>query len=234
MPDVEMICLANSRKLLGRCVAGLRTDGGGWIRPVRDSPDGVLFPQDYDLGDRQEAALLDVIRVPLSVPRPERHQPENWLYTAGRWQLLRRLPAALAWPVLAPALAAGPALLGDRYDRVPCELFLDQPAFASLALVEPRTIQWQIRLGVRGNRQTRARFDLHGQSYNLSVTDPVFEERLLQLGEGLHPRAAAGIAAWDHVLFTVSLGEPFPSTGDCFKLVAAVIVLPRSGAAWRA
>ncbi len=26
---IEMICLANSRKMQGRCVAGLRTDGTG-------------------------------------------------------------------------------------------------------------------------------------------------------------------------------------------------------------
>ncbi|HVC31522.1 MAG TPA: hypothetical protein VND24_10070, partial [Steroidobacteraceae bacterium] len=128
MPEIELICLANSRKLVGRCVAGLRTDGGGWVRPVRDSLDGMLFPQDYDLGDRQEAALLDVIRVPVSAPRPEFHQPENWLHTAGRWELVRRIPAALAGRLLAPALNPGPELLGDRHDRVPCELFLDRPA----------------------------------------------------------------------------------------------------------
>lgn len=28
MPVVEMVCLANSYKHGGRCVAGLRTDGG--------------------------------------------------------------------------------------------------------------------------------------------------------------------------------------------------------------
>lgn len=226
MPEIELVCLANSRKQVGRCVAGLRTDGSGWVRPVRDSPDGVLFPLDYDCGNGQEAALLDVVRVPLAGPRPECHQPENWLYAGGRWQLVRRIPAALAGRVLAPALVPGPALLGDRYDRVPCELFLDRPASASLALIEPQTIQWQIRMGVRGNRQTRASFNLRGQSYNLAVTDPAFEERLLHLREGFHPRGAAGMGAADRVLLTISLGEPFPPTGDCFKLVAAVLVLP--------
>jgi hypothetical protein len=226
MPEVEMLCLANSRKLIGRCVAGIRTDGRGWIRPVRDSPDGVLFPQDYDLGDRNDAALLDVLRIPVSEPRPELHQPENWLLAPGRWQLVRRIPAPLAMPLLRRALTPGPGLFEDRYDRVPYELFLDRPASASLTLIEPRTVQWQIRTGRRGNRQTRAIFALRGQVYNLSVTDPLFEEQTLQLGEGIHPCTAAGIAASDRLLFTISLGEPFPRTGDCFKLVAAVLVVP--------
>jgi hypothetical protein len=37
MAQVDLICLANSRKLGGRCVAGLRLDGSGWVRRV-DSP----------------------------------------------------------------------------------------------------------------------------------------------------------------------------------------------------
>ncbi len=33
MPQFGIICLANSRKNGGHCVAGLRMDGGGWLRP---------------------------------------------------------------------------------------------------------------------------------------------------------------------------------------------------------
>jgi len=36
MPSVDLICLANSHKWNFRCVAGLRVDGGGWVRPVSD------------------------------------------------------------------------------------------------------------------------------------------------------------------------------------------------------
>jgi hypothetical protein len=54
MPTVEIICLANSRKHSGRCVAGLRTDGQGWIRPVGPSDNGTLFPWHYTLGSAQK------------------------------------------------------------------------------------------------------------------------------------------------------------------------------------
>jgi hypothetical protein len=34
MPTFEMICLAKSSKRGGICIAGLKTDGSGWLRPV--------------------------------------------------------------------------------------------------------------------------------------------------------------------------------------------------------
>jgi hypothetical protein len=42
---------------------------------------------------------------------------------------------------------------------------------------------------------------------------------------GVHDRAAAGLAAEGRVLLWVSLGEPLPSNGRRYKLVAGVIVL---------
>ena len=41
MDEIEMLCLANSRKEGDRCVAGLRSDGT-WIRPVSTPQGGAL------------------------------------------------------------------------------------------------------------------------------------------------------------------------------------------------
>lgn len=225
MPEVEIVCLANSRKMSGRCVAGLRTDGGGWIRPISNLPDGSFSPSSYTLDTGHEIALLDVVRISLIEPRPEPHQPENWLNERVTWRLVRRLAADEAGRLLPPACIPGPAIFGTAGDRIPFATFLQQPLAASLALIEPRSIAWHVTTGYRGNRQTRARFEFGGAAYNLSVTDPHFEQRLALLDQGIHPREAASIAAHDRVLFTVSLGEPFGTEGHCFKLVAAVIVL---------
>jgi hypothetical protein len=50
LPTVEIVCLANSRKAGGRCIAGVRTDTGAWVRPVSSGREGTLRP-----------ALLDTI-----------------------------------------------------------------------------------------------------------------------------------------------------------------------------
>lgn len=243
--NVTFICLANSRKLNGRCVAGLRTDGGGWIRPVSLESSGTLGPQHYTLDNGNEAALLDVIKVAVSSPCPQLHQPENWDLGRGWWRFLDRFLGAPRWKLidkvepskgeqlLSPFLVGGPNLLGNASDRVRYTEFTHQPAPASLALIEPSGVSWRITQSIRGRRQTRVVFQLDGRPYNLSVTDPKWEQRLSHLTYGLHRREVAGIAPRDRVLFTVSLGEPFKGSsaspedeGDCFKLVAAVIVLP--------
>lgn len=226
MPDVDIICLANSRKLQGRCVAGLRTDGQGWVRPVGRSLDGTLYSNSYIHDRGAEAALLDVLRIPVTGARPEPHQPENWLLGSGRWRLVDRIPLQVAASVLQPFLARGPTLLGNVGDRIAFEPFNRRPATASLALVEPASIEWRITRGARGNRQTRVRFSFRESSYDLSVTDPVMERRLGGLPEGPHSVRAAGFDPLSRLILTVSLGEPFK--GDCYKLVAGVLVLDRA------
>jgi hypothetical protein len=112
MPHVDLICLANSRKHGGRCVAGLRTDGTGWVRPVGTLPHGTLYPTDYMLSDYTEPGVLDVVRVGLAAPRPAAHQPENWVIDGTTWGLLARpMPAGLI-AVVRAAVTAGPELLG--------------------------------------------------------------------------------------------------------------------------
>ena len=75
MPWVDLICLANSRKHGERCVAGLRLDGRGWVRPISDADDGRLFRPQYTFSDGREFGLLDVVRVPLLGAAPAPFQP---------------------------------------------------------------------------------------------------------------------------------------------------------------
>jgi hypothetical protein len=71
MSSVDLICLANSYKLGARCLAGLRVDGGGWVRPVSDKEDGQLRYGQYRLPDHSEPHLFDVIRVGLIDRQPQ-------------------------------------------------------------------------------------------------------------------------------------------------------------------
>ncbi len=222
MPEFEILCLANSRKMGGRCVAGL-TPGGEWIRPISADADGTLYHQHYALDNGAETAVLDVVRFEATGPRPTPHQHENWEISGATWQHRGHLAGERALTFLREHAEAGPELLGNLGDRVSYAYLADHPAPASLALVEPTHIDWHITSNIRGNRQTRCRFSLGNALYDLSLTDPVWEARLRELPHGVHPRANAGIADEATVLLTISLSEPFQ--GSCFKLVAGVVVV---------
>ena len=109
--DIEFICLANSVKEQGRCVAGLRMDNNSWIRPVSEAPGGTLFRPTYVLDNGEQAALLDVIEVGVSTPRPEPHQPENWVLEDKQWRILGRLSPNETWERLRGTLVSGPNIL---------------------------------------------------------------------------------------------------------------------------
>jgi len=227
---VEMICLANSRKMQGRCIAGLRTDGQGWIRPVAAGADGTLHAAGYCLPDGSEPQILDVIQLGCAGGKPEPHQPENQRVSRTPWQLVSRpapgcLPEAVR-SLLLGSLVKGPLLLGNFGDKRDYGILCRTPAASSLVLVAPENLLWHIKTGVRGNRQTKAEFHLTHTPYSLSVTDPVWAQRLAHLPNGRYPREAASVGADEQILFTVSLSEPLEWNNHCYKLVAGVITLP--------
>ena len=83
MPTTKrIICLANSRKLQGRCVAGIELAEEGaakWIRPVsaREHQEVSEYERQYE--DGSDPRLLDVLDVPVLEHKPAHYQQENWL-----------------------------------------------------------------------------------------------------------------------------------------------------------
>lgn len=222
MNHVEIICLANSHKHRGRCIAGLKVDGTGWIRPVGMLQDGTLYPPDYILDDGSEASVLDVIRVGVHSHRPAPHQPENWVIDKSPWVLTSRPMTAALCSVLCNAIVAGPVLLGNNSDRIPLALLQQQQAIASLALIKPNSVDLYHQLSYRGNPQARGQFELgdgnHTCVYDLSVTDPIWKTKIIQQGPITLQQDQRPF------LLTISVGEPFGL--DCYKMIAAIIELP--------
>ncbi len=227
MPKIDMICLANSRKLQGRCVAGLRTDGEGWIRPVAMAPMGTLHPGHYMLQNVTQPLLMDVIRVSCSHRQAEPHQPENWLIDGTGWQLMSRPAPAEYDALLRDGLASGPGLLGNMGSRVDYATLVSAPVVSSLALVVSEDLQWHVTTNFRGGRQAKARFKHAGAGYDLSIPGPCWLSRLDDLPPGTYPVSAANVAAGESVMLTVSLGEPTPWDNCCYKVIAGVIVAQR-------
>jgi hypothetical protein len=209
-----------------RCVAGLRADGSGWIRLVSDREHGALDPHQYQYPDKSAPRVLDVIRVGLQAPRPLPHQPENWLIDGSQWRPMAQPATQKYAPVLAAAVARDPFLLGSPGGRVAVETFADRPAGHSLALVEPSDIRWHNWALGDDKPRPRVAFRLGNARYNLPLTDPAYAKTLNMLGPGDHPGRDLWIPEGRKLLFTVSLSEPYD--GICYKLVAAVVVLPEA------
>ncbi len=219
----DVICLAFSRKHGGRCVAGLKLREGGWIRPVSAAADGTLLAQHYRLRGNSEPRVLDVIRIPLDIPRPEPHQPENWVIASKPWSLVSRPGGSEAWPVISEAISRQPLLLGQPGDRVSYQMLVEHPASASLSLVAPADCRFVSTNSYGGNPQARVRFSYGGNAYNLAVTDPIWELSISGRPEGQYQAADLKLDE-RRLLFTISLGEPFE--GNCYKLVAAIFESP--------
>jgi hypothetical protein len=237
MPTFEIICLANSRKNQGRCIAGLKTDGSGWLRPVSTLSDGRLERNNYILDNDQEPQLFDILEIECSEHRPECHQPENWVITQKKWRLVGSPNRQKLMEVLKPELdrnAILQGLFGNFSDRVEYELLQQSPTRYSLVYVKPQSINWLVQ-EYSGNKIYRAAFTSNNIQYDLRITDPDWESRMAQA------QLSVGNYSSDEVIdrlnledftadgfrFTISLGEPFVPTGYqqryCFKMIAAVI-----------
>jgi putative nucleic acid modification protein with dual OB domain len=227
MPLVDIICLANSNKMGGRCVAGLRLNGQGWVRPIApDTDHGQLYARHFRLeGGEGEPLVLDVVRIDLAKPSPSPGQPENWIIGERRWALIERPAGPKAQAIVRASLVRGPSLLGSSEKRIGASLALRAPA--SLAATHPSKLQFFVQRDLYDRLQPRVLFDLDGKAYNLPITDPGWTSRivrkLMNLDPVNYPSDIVGISKDEEVVFTVSLSEPFQSY--CYKLVAGIVVM---------
>ena len=219
----RIVCLANSRKIAGRCIAGREwTEGkgaGGWIRPVsaRESQEVSEYERQYE--DGSDPRVLDVIDVPVLEPQPKGHRTENWLLDpmyywtkVGSYSPLDL--AALTDPI-APLWSDGDGTRHGRNDRVWVESAGSISDSLRLIRVEELEIEVFTPGEAFGNakRRVQGRFVHAGREYALRVTDPVYERRYLAKLDG-------GYRLGECCL-TISLGEPYQ--GAFYKLVAAII-----------
>ena len=86
MQTFEIICLANSLKHGGRCIAGIKTDGSGWLRPVSGRGDGTLYEEHYTLANGEQPKLFDILQIPCQEPDPRDYHPENWAIAPKKWR----------------------------------------------------------------------------------------------------------------------------------------------------
>ena len=203
----KMVCLANSRKNMHRCIAGM-TAGGVWIRPVSTLADGGITWTMRQI-DCREPELLDVLSIPLAKTGPDLgYQPENRLVVKGPWTRTRKLKAAQVVKLCEERAV----LLHTDSDRVPVQVIsaLAPGDRYSLQLIHVKDAEFYRTTSFKGKRQHRAQFTYAGARYDIVVTDPVAEGKLVK-GEQLRSTC----------MLSVSIGGPYDE--NYFKFIAAVI-----------
>jgi len=215
-----IVCLANSYKHGGRCIAGVSVEDGGWIRLRGESADGTLEPREYVLDDGSEPRLLDVIQVEVHYAVRSKAHPEDWQIAPVQWNLVERPAAEARWAGLTGGKAKSKGILNDHRDRIAEWELKYKPMRSSLRLVCPSEICWWIKED-KGKRKYRALFHHNYVTYDFALTDPRWLEHLNLLPTGIYPHsnfATAPAETW----LTISLSEPY--FGFHYKLVAGVIV----------
>ena len=230
MPYVKrIVCLANSRKTSGRCIAGkeFKAEGqfGGWIRPVSDRLTQELSERECKYGNGGEPKLLEIIDIPTLCHQPHAHQIENHLINPRRYWTRK---GRITWNALRPAIdrdagsvwGTGNSSYNGRNDRLSEEeieiykgsLLLLEPEQFVLVVAEERTNLYHLR------RRVRAEFVWKQAFYRLSVTDPVIEKQYLAMPNGKY--------TLKDVVACFSVGHPH-TDGMCYKFCAGIMIPER-------
>jgi len=215
----RIVCLANSRKLNGRCIAGKEYESGRWVRPVsaREHEEVSEYERQYENGS--DPRVMDILDVPLLEHRPKDYQRENWLLDHEHYWVRH---GQVSWGEL-EELADPPGPLWSN-DSSTYNGLNDKIALASVEGVESslRLIHVEgVELAVfspgeafgNSKRRVQGRFRHDGVEYRLWVTDPTYERAFLERSDGEYPVGESYL--------TISLGEPYQ--GSTYKLIAAVI-----------
>ena len=216
MPYVtRIVCLANSRKNLGFCVAGKELVGesiGSWSRPVSRLATGQLSADETAYSDGLVPALLDILDIGLLSHEPEAFQSENHLIdTKVPWTKRGTFEVSQVNKLLddVPSIwlneSHSNAGLNDR-------LHVEVAGQLNSSLLCPDDLEFRVTKPW-DKKTVRARFTFKHVTYDFRVTDPVIETEHLGRPIGYKERGNG--------VLCISLAPPF--NGYCYKLVAGVI-----------
>ena len=140
---VQLICLANSWREGGRCVAGIDRQTGVWVRPVPYG--GGAIPEERTWLKRtwfsgRFLAPLDVVDLDLEAPTfATRFQSENRRVRTWNWRLVGQVKAAEVLDYCSQAKhvlhGAGRVVEPSQMERLPPE------EWTSLQLVHPARLR---------------------------------------------------------------------------------------------
>jgi hypothetical protein len=213
----RFVCLANSYKEGGRCLAGIELDADHdpvivngrpkWIRPVCATAHGQVPNQ-----MAEPFQMLDIVELQVTKPQPENYQSENVLFSEDSIRTIagfdrRKLRAFCENPHFI-FVNQYPSLSGEEIKNLTHSLLLIKPEkFEVVNKVYEDSDQPKQRLV----------FHFNGFDYDFSITDPIFLRN--------NQRNPHFIKRLNEVVLCLSVGIKFPMTNKHYKLVAGIISL---------
>ena len=217
--DKHFICLANSYKRGGRCVAGVeididadnrwsvRKDTTGkpiWIRPIDRHTEYGEIPE----GVAHFLPLLSVVRLTDVIPCPQHAHSED-VYFKSMYSIGKVLPYPEVMQQLADCVH--PVLFYDSEYSISIDAY--NRGDYSLMLIHPESFSFHLD-PTKARAKYFMTFRYNGVTYDFTVTDPYFYAYINQNPEALENLTDAYLV--------LSLGLEYE--GRHHKLIAAVII----------
>ncbi len=210
----KFICLANSFKESGRCIAGIELDANNnpviidgkpkWIRPICNTEHGEV-PNHI----AEPFQILNIIEISITANQPQGYQSENVAFNENSIRAVGNFNRN----ELSNLCDNGNLIFGNRGKAV------SQNTIGNLnhSLLLINVNQFQITQKIYEDRrpdhpQTRLVFTYNGNQYDLPVTDPVFLHRYQS-----NPDVLGGV---NQVYLSVSLGVVWKEW--YYKLIAGI------------
>ncbi len=216
------LCLANSRKTSGRCIAGKETDGnevGEWVRPISERENHEISEIDRRYSNRETAKVLDIVKVQFKHKSDHPAQEENYtIDDRYYWSKVGTYNQDLAKFLDSPdsLWENNSSSYNGILDRVAVSEVVSERQ--SLYFIQPTDFKILVRTeGAEfGNakKKLRANFEYNSVNYQIAITDPEVEANYLRLGEGEYRPEGT-------IYMTISLGEPYD--GYYYKLAATIL-----------
>jgi hypothetical protein len=222
MVTKTIICLANSFRPGGSCVAGIEIvddQFGPWVRPISHRQDQAISDYEKTYADGSRLAMLDLIEISFDAHQPEHHQTENWLITEGvRWRKVgQALPDQLKGavrPVNSVLWRPAQSTRNGQNDEVPA--FFATRSDSSLTLIQPDQAVVEVVYNSYGDKnEVWVDFAWAGTQHKIKLTDPVQFARFNS--------AAGNRNALDSPYLCISLAHVWAQRGTASKLVAGLI-----------
>lgn len=219
-----ILCLANSDKFGGYCVAGKEWIDGetcDWLRPVSSRPGEEISFREQRFEDGTMPKPLDIVEMSMRKHKPHLHQIENHLIDdqfrwkkigTARWEDLEEMLDDVEGPLWINGYSSSHGINDELPEGRLKELG------SSLYLIRPDNLRIIVAREVGGRypakTKVRASFSHSGHQYKFVVTDPVIKRKYMtRINQTFDV---------DEAIICVSLGEVLRSRRCAYKLVATV------------